>query len=544
VTGKVSFSRLAGLGPHGIFLALAVAAGGLRSQSSWLVFGALFLGWSARSARGFGAGGPPAAAIFFSWLAAAAVFSPDPAASAGVFSGYAVLGLAFFSAAACKEGRQDWLAAVGAVGAAAAVVLLVQKISGQSVTGLIGGNPNYSAVFCAAAFSAALLSAVTTAGKKEKTLNYALALLLAAGLLASGSRGALLSAFLAAATGLYVSGRRRALAALILAGAAGLALLPPAYLEGFLKFSDPRAFARPRLWGAALEAAAARPLLGWGPGLFGRAFEIFKFPWFDGVSYFGHSTPHAHSEILNLAAEAGFPAAIFFLLSAAGGLLSGGPKNLPVKLCALAALIQGGTDMIFYSGAVGLLFWGSLGFACADGGPAFVGSKKLRAAVAALLLAGLAMGPAAGLFSGRGDFLARSYGEARRGRNQALELALLRSSALDKPKDPFIAAAAGRALAAAGDNEGALAGFKAALALEPFCAGARIGLAGALAAGGRLGECAAELRVLEAMPPAPARNAYQRALLSYDREDFEKLKKELCVKNKTGGATAPSRKTR
>jgi len=543
VTGRPPFSWFSKPYPHGIFLALAVAAGGLRSDAAWLLFGVIFLGWFVLRAGALSSGGLRAPVLFFAWLLTAAVFSPDPAASAGIFAGYAVLGLVFFSASAQEEGANGWLTAVLVIGAAAAAVLLVQRVFLGGATGFIGGNHNYSAAFCAAAFPAALLAALTGGSGKEKIFKAALALLLAAGLAAAGSRGALLAAFLAASAGLYVSGRRRALAAFVLAGAAALALLPQGVLEGVLKFSDPRAFARPRLWAAALEAAAASPLLGWGPGLFERVFEIFKFPYFDGVSYFGHGTLHAHGELFNLAAEAGLPAALFFLLAAAGGLLRGATEKLPLKLAALAVFIQGAADMIFYSGAVGLLFWGSLGFAV-SGGAVFAPDKKRRAALAALLLAGLVLAPAAGLFGGRQVFLLRSYAEARAGKNPALTLALLRSVALDKPRDPFTAGAEGRALAAAGNFEGAAASFRAALALEPFYAGARIGLAGVLGAAGRAGECAAELRVLETAPALTARNAYQRALLEYDRADLAKTKKELCLKKRTGGATAPSRKAR
>jgi len=536
------FSPLARPYPQGVFLALAVAAGGLRSEAAWLVFGALFLVWFSLYARDLGSAGLRAPGLFFAWVLTAAIFSPDPAASAGVFAGYAVLGLVFFLASAHEEGGRGWLSFVLGIGAAAAAVLLAQKALGAGVTGLIGGNPNYSAAFCAAAFPAALLAALSGEVKKKKILNAALTLLLGAGIAASGSRGALLAAFLATTVGLYSSGYRRALAA-VLAGAAGLALLSPAALEGFLKFSDPRAFARPRLWGAALEAAAASPLLGWGPGLFERAFEIFKFPYFDGASYYGHGTLHAHGELFNLAAEAGFPAALFFLLAAAGGVLRGGAEKLPLRLAALAVFLQGVTDITFYSGAVGLLFWGSLGFA-GSGGEVFVLDQKRRVAIAALLLAGLALAPAAGLPGGRRAFLAHSYEEARSGGNPALTLALLRISALDKPKDPFTPGAEGRALAAAGNFEGAAARFRAALELEPFYAGARLGLAGALGAAGRAGECSAELRALETLPTVPPRDEYRRALLDYDRAGFVKLRKEICVKKKTGGATAPGRKAR
>lgn len=527
------------LAPAG-FLILAFALSGLRSAPVWAAFAALFLGWAV-----FGAGvqssRPPAAALpFFAWLAAAAVFSADPVFSISIFARQALLGL-FFLYALAGEGEKNWLAAVCALGCVCAVSFLAQRLAGFAAVGLIGANPNYSAVFCAAAFPVASLYAARGAGR-EKWLGAAGALLLAAGILVSGSRGALLAAFLAAAAGLYVAGLRRALAVLLLAAIAGLVLLPQAYLEGVLKFSDPRAFARPRLWGAALAAALREPFFGFGPGLFGRAFEMFKFPYFDGVSYFGHHTPHAHSELFNLAAEAGFPAALFFLLTAGAALLRGGGSGR-VKLCALAVLIQGGTDMIFYSGAVSLLFWGSLGFAAAGGGarPGF----KMKWPAALLLLFGLAAGPLAVLLRPGGGLEKETYREAVNGKNPALALAVLRRAELDAPMDPFAPAAEGRVLAASGEFRGAAARFKTALALEPFYAGARIGLAAALAAGGRFRECSAELRFLETMPAAEAaRNAYERALLDHDRAGFEKLKKELCVKKKIGGAIAPARKAR
>ena len=525
------------------FLVLAVAAGGLRAPAAWLVFAAVFLPWAALAPRGFSRAGLTAPVLFFSWLAAAAVFSPEPAASLSAFSRSAVFGLLFFYAASSEESSGSWLAAVYALGAAAAAVFIFQKISGQSPTGFIGSNPNYSAAFCAAAFPPALLALSGLSGKKEKLYYWALALLLAAGIYASGSRGALLAALLSAAAGLGFTRRWGWLAVLFAAALAAAAFLPVSALEELLKLSTPHSFERPRLWGAALEAAASSPLLGRGPGLFGDIFEVFKFPYFYGLSYYGHSTLHAHSEILNLAAEAGFPAAIFFLLTAAGALVSPGGKKLPLKLGALAVLIQGGADMIFYSGAVSLLFWGSLGFS-AGGGPAAPAGGKLKAALAALCFAGLALAPAAAHFSGREKFLARSYGEARQGQNRALVLALARSSALDRPKDAFKAGAEGQALAAAGDAAGAEAAFGRALSLEPGFAGARLGLALVYAAASRGGEACAGLALLERSPASAPLNPYESGLVDFDRQAAEKLEKDICRKKRTGAATAPRRRTR
>lgn len=536
------------------FLVLAVADGGLRSPEAWLIFGAVFLPWAALSIRGLAGAGLTASLLFFFWVGAAAFFSPAPLVSLGAFSRYVVFGLLFFFAASSEEGDKDWLAAVYGLGLAAAAVFILQRITGRGLTGLIGANPNYSTVFCAAGFTAAVLALSGTENKKEKFLYSALSLLLAAGIAAAASRGAALAAFLSAAAGLGLARRWKWLAGLFAAGLAAAAFLPASGLEILFKFHDPRAFARPRLWGAALEAAAASPLLGWGPGRFGEIFEVFKFPYFYGLSFYGHSTLHAHSEILNLAAEAGFPAAVLFLLTAGAALSCGGKEKLPLKLCALAAFIQGGADMIFYSGAAALLFWGSLGFSSggagsesgagprgATGVPA--GGKSM-AALCALCFFGLALGPAAGLFNGRQEFIGRAYREASLARNPALALALARSAALDAPKDAFRAAEEGGAFAAAGDAAGAEASFGRALSLEPGFAEARLGLALVYAASGRGGEACAELAILGKAPAAAPADPYGRGLVRFDRPAAEKLEKELCRKKKTGAATASRRKTR
>jgi O-antigen ligase len=533
------FAR-AGAAVPALLLALAVAAGGLRSQPEWLVFGGAFLLWEVFRRRGTSAAGLEAALLFFAWLGAAALFSAEPAVSLVFFARYAVLGLLFFSAASSEDGAGAWLGAVYAVGGAAAAVFLLQRAAGLYAAGLIGGNPNYSAVFCAAAFAPALLGLSDPQGRRRPALA-ALCLLLAAGIAVSGSRGAAAAGFLAGAAGLAAARRWRWLAAFSLAAAAGLAFLPAAAWSGLLKLGDPRAFARPLLWGSALRAAAASPLLGWGPGLFGKVFELFKFPYFDGIAYYGHSTLHAHGELFNLAAEAGFPAAAFFALAAAQALASGGIKKLPLKLCALAALLQGSADMIFYSGAVSLLFWGSLGYGAAGraGVPA---GRKLRAALAACCFALLALPALLPFADGRAAFASAGYREASAGRSPVLALALLRSAELDAPKDPFIAEAEGRGLAASSDPAGAAAAFRRALELEPGFAGARLGLAELYAGHGPDEEACAGLPVPYAGPAPKGR--YQEALTVLDAARIEKLRKELCKKRRTGGATAPGRKTR
>jgi O-antigen ligase len=520
------------------FLLIAVAAGGLRQQGAWLIFGALLLAWQALRPAPLSAAGLKAPLLFFGWLLAAALFAPDPGAALGYFSRTALLGLFFFGALSYKDGARGWLAALYAVGAAAAAVFLFQRLTGGVITGLIGANPNYSAVFCAAALPAALLALSAPGAGRQRALYAPLALLLIAGLAASGSRGAVLAALLSAGAGLAWL-RRWSWLAVLLAAVTAAALLIPGGPAEFLKLGDARAYERPRLWGAALRAALASPLLGWGPGQFGETFEIFKFPYADGVSYFGHSTLHAHSEPLNLAAEGGLPAALLFLAAAAAGLARGWKKNLPLALAALAALLQGGTDMIFYSGAVGLLYWGSLGFCAAGDAPA--GDGSTARALAALFLTGLLAAPGADAPGAR-SFLASAELEAGAGGNRALAVALARRGAAARPWGAFAAADEGSALAGAGDLRAAGEAFTRALELEPAFAGARLGLAGVYAAAGRYPEACAAAEELGTYAAARPSGEYERLLLGYDRPAAERFKKGICGKKKTGSATASPRR--
>ncbi len=508
-------------------LALAFFCGGLRTPAEWLAFSVLFLPWAAAGREPLNAAALPAAALFFAWVAIAALFSPAPSASLAALPRYLLPGLAFFCAAAAGEGEKNWLGALAALGAVSAAALIGQKISGRAVVGLIGLNPNYTAAFAAAAFPAALLAAAGEKGR-AKLPSAGLAVLLAGGLAASGSRGGMLAAGLASAAALALAGRKRTLALLCAAVLAAFVLLPGCFWEELLKLHYAHAFERPRLWGAALKIAADSPFFGAGPGLFGQAFELFKFRYFDGISFYGHSTLHGHGELFNLAAEAGFPAAVFFAAAALGGLRAGVRRSLPLAACALALFIQGTVDVVFYSGAVALLFWGTLGFLVPRGPAAGGDGRPARAALAALCLAGILSALFPGAFSGGAAGRYAVSAQAAAAREPVLNLALLRRAALDGPKDPFAARAAAAAAAAAGDLERAESGLKAALALEPLYAGARLDLAKVHAARGRRAEGCAELGPLARPLAARAGNEYQRELTGFDRMEFVKLKKDLC----------------
>lgn len=524
----MNFLRAAAPGVPGFFLVLAAVLGGLRSEPAWLAFGALFLAWFSLSARALRAPGREAALLFFCWLAAAALFSAAPEVSLASLARYGLFAALLFAAEPGDD--RGWQRALTALGAAAALVFVWQKAAGQPPLGFIGANPNYSAAFAAAAFPAALLGAAAgTLPRRAGSL--ALAALLAAGLAISGSRGAIGAAFLAGAAVLLMSRSYRPLAVYLLAAAAAAALLPAGSLEGFLKLDDPRAFARPQLWGAALKAAAASPLLGWGPGLLERVFEVFKFPYFDGAAYYWHSTRHAHSELFNLAAEAGFPAALLFAAAAFSALFRGGRETPGLKAALLAVFAQACVDMVFYSGAVSLLFWGTLGVLTARASPEPRPGLAPKLLLAGAVLAGLA----AWLFSGE-----RPRG-APQGAYPEAALAQARLAALRSPKDPLPLAAEGGLLLVAGDAAGAETAYRGALALEPNFAGARLGLAAALGAD-RRGEACLELELARRAAGLKAGGKYQELLLRLDGKETDRLEKELCRKKKAGGATASVRK--
>lgn len=529
----MNFPRQAEVEPYlpGLLLVLAAALGGLRTAPLTLLFGAVFLAWFLRSGRPLIARGRECALLFFCWLGAASLFSYDINLSLPALARYGVFAVLVFSAR--REDGRGWLHGVMGLGLAAALFFIGQKALGLRVTGFIGANPNYSAIFAAAAFPAALLFGLAAAGRR-RALFFALAGLLAAGILASGSRGALAAAFIAGAAGLWLSNSRRAFWLFLLSAAGAAALLPASWLEGLLKFYDPRAFARPHLWGAALDAAAASPLLGWGPGLFEKVFEIFKFPYFDGITYYGHSTLHAHGELFNLAAEAGFPAALLFAAAAAYAVFQGGRRDLALRLVLLAALLQGAVDMVFYSGAVSLLFWGTLGILSAGEPEPASGMRAERLLLAGAILTGLSSP----------FFLPFFPDKQTRGDYPEAAAAQVRLAALRSPRSPVPAAEEGNILLGAGDNAGAAAAYGRALALEPNFARARLGLAVAHGRAGRAADACEELGLARRSSALKAGTIYQRTVVFLDEKEAVRLENKLCGKKKTGGPTAPGRKTR
>lgn len=565
-----------------LFLLLAAALGGLRELSGWAVFSALFIGYLLAFEKEFSFSLTLPLGLLLVWLAAGLYFSPEPLNSFWHFSKYLVFLLFFaFLRARGEEAGKYWIGAVAALGGLAAAFALFERALGAAPAGIIGSNQNYGAAFMAAALAGC--AAVWSGKSARAALPYgAAAALLFAGILAANSRGAFLAAAASVLFLLYLNKSRWGVLSLAGALLLAAAMLPSEHLNELLKLRDPRSFARLSIWKTAFEAIAAQPVFGCGLGLFERVFEFFKFPFFDGVSWYGHSTLHAHSEPLNLAAEAGLPAAALLAWAWCSGVFAGkgaapaGKLDLPLKIFAFALFAEAAVDVIFYSGAVQLCFFGTLGLLAPR---AQASPERARAGRAALCLAALALAAALALRGGferdsacamagagpgpgaaclkrairfsPGDAKLRAAavaGALNINGNPARAAALADDAAYLYPKDPFLAQAAAEACFAGGDMPAAKDRLSRAVALEPNFLSARLGLVQLLAREKDKGAAAAEFEKLEksmkTMKESPPRSVtdYDRALLYLPPAAYGEIRK--WKKILTGANTASVRKTR
>ena len=587
-------SELAGDCAPAFFLLLAVSLSGLRNAWSWAVFAPALFFWAIffnKEGFSLSVGLWP---WFFGWLGMASVFSLEPLNSLSQFSKYLVF--AFFLSLTSQSvensvsdsargprqanvSRQAWTRSLFGAALICASVIFYQRITGAGVYGIIGSNPNYSAAILAGAFAAAWVLMFSEKETRLKTLYGLLCAVFLAGIIAANSRGAMLAVILAAAAFLIINKKWRPLLYIAVALALISAIAPAHWLSFLFKSEDSRAYARVWIWGSAIEAALERPFFGFGPGLFERAFEFFKFPYFNGISYYGHCTPHAHSEVLNLAAEAGLPAAAFFIGAFFCSVKekSRNAFQSAMKFCAIALFVQGAVDMVFYSGAVSLLFFGSLGFSgCAhqrDGARGDAPAQFRPAFLILLVLCalglsarfvferdyGLALRPVTAADSAIGPRppeadsvshlpsadrrrmdLERSAPALRRALvfapynkellleaarrrlvdsgNCAYAVAYVENAAVFCPKDPRFPYIAAEAFVYGANAPAAYDRLKKALALEPGFSAARVALTGLLYSEGKLKAAASQAAIAEKTPLSNARprSVYDMLIVNFD----------------------------
>jgi hypothetical protein len=232
------------------------------------------------------------------WAVLTGLIRPVPRADAFAVIAIGVVALGFALLAALPRVAPWARAAVLTVGAGAGIGLLVERLLGSGRVEGPFGSPNLSA-------TVALLGlALAPARPWGRGATAVAAALCAGGVVASGSRGALVGALAVAMTWLLSTRWRSrwSLAALLLVLAAGAGLT-----LRLLRDHDPLRYDRVRIWGVALRVCAAEIPWGAGPAGYEDAAVAHNFPREDAFARFGRVPALAESDALQLAATLGLP---------------------------------------------------------------------------------------------------------------------------------------------------------------------------------------------------------------------------------------------
>jgi O-antigen ligase len=172
--------------------------------------------------------------------------------------------------------------------------------------------PNSLAGFLAAALPVTVALMLTATSRPAHGGLLVLAVLQAAALAATGSRGGWLAAGAGITIALLLMGWRKVVGRSLLIGVivAGLSVVaidrlhpelirPRAASLSHLLTAEPLRYL---IWQSAVEMIRERPLTGWGIGAFGTAYVRFKSPVFDNVTQY-----YAHNDYLQITAELGLP---------------------------------------------------------------------------------------------------------------------------------------------------------------------------------------------------------------------------------------------
>jgi O-antigen ligase len=125
-------------------------------------------------------------------------------------------------------------------------------------------------------------------------------------LVVSQTRGAWLGALLGLAT--VAAFRAPRLIAAVAAAVLVLLVARPAAVRDRLTVSDASTVDRYYMWQAGLDIVADRPVFGLGPGMVLSAYPRYRWP-----EAPNKEAPHLHDNVLQIAAERGVPALVFFL---------------------------------------------------------------------------------------------------------------------------------------------------------------------------------------------------------------------------------------
>ncbi len=412
-------------------------------------------------------------------------------------------------------------------------------------------NPNYAAVFlnCAAVLS--VFKFFSSNNKRSAATFIFLSILFVWGMLKINSRGALFSfslcfVFIIVYFRRWKAGVYATIFVLLL-----VLSMPDDFIEKVLKLNSPTSYKRIDIWWVSLKAFAERPLFGWGPGFFREAFSSFKFPFFYGISYYGHNALNAHSQVLNFMVEGGLAlggAFIFALAKSFDFRRDGKIAALP-SFIALACFLQGLVDIVFFSGAVALLFWGSLGFLADFSKAKAVGRRFAIIAAGMFLISFCFHVYFAGLRKNaleNGDlnalekvlsynkideralteFMARDF---LKNKNYARFAAISDLGRTIYPYSPYFRLAAAEGVFKAGSFREAEIMLREALSLEPNFCRARLMLAEILVKTGKKGKALQEIAKIKNVlrRSREVNNKYDAFILSVNERKMKEIEKRV-----------------
>ena len=357
-------------GAAGLFLPLfALASGGLRNPWAFTL-AALFLWGAASRSRLPRIPFAPLWGAWLAWSAFSAVTSAEPWRGLSDLA-YRVAGLGIFSLAlnATEEDKKSWRLIALAAFPLIEICAILISIESYPNTGVLYPYYNYTGAVAAVGAAFGLAS---TFSKEEGESPLAILCTLASWgwLLWAGSRGGLLAASVGSIFVLmrcekkWVAGTFAGICAV---GFLGL------FLTGspILKLHKMESNLRPQLWTSAIKIANDSPILGEGPGQFDRGFlrHNFPAPKGTGLTRYGRVSAHAHSELLQEAAETGWPGAFLLaiaILATLGGAWTRKRPDAGALGGAFALLTQGLFDNIFALPALEWMFFSFLGAASAS----------------------------------------------------------------------------------------------------------------------------------------------------------------------------------
>lgn len=171
----------------------------------------------------------------------------------------------------------------------------------------IGENPNYASLFITLAMFCCFLEY----NDKKKKVYLLLFIPLSLSLLILNSRAAYISLIISFI--IFYNKNKFRIFIYFFTFILLLFLISHKAMYYLFKLDDPKAYYRIDIWISSFKAFISSPFLGYGSNSFEYVFEKFKFPFFDGLSYYNHSTFHSHNELLNIAVENGILSLILYL---------------------------------------------------------------------------------------------------------------------------------------------------------------------------------------------------------------------------------------